>query len=200
MRRRWMIIAVLMMTLCLLCACGGKEKDPLQVPMDFRTELLARGGCAFELAARSEAGDRLWELELACALDPEGRGTVTVLAPESIAGISAVLEDGKNSLRYGELSLGLGTLPGTELAPAAAPGALVRAWARDWIASAGPEEDGLLVCYGEGPNTVRTRFDSGGVPLRAELLTDGRARFTAEIRNFEWKAEEDNETTEENLG
>jgi hypothetical protein len=71
-----MILAVLMMTLCLLCACGGKEKDPLQAPMDFRAELLARGGCAFELAARSEAGDRLWELELACALDPEGREEV----------------------------------------------------------------------------------------------------------------------------
>ena len=200
MRRRWMMIAVLMMNLCLLCACGGKAKDPLQAPMDFRAELLARGGCVFELAARSEAGDRLWELELACELDAEGNGSVTVLAPESIAGVSAVLEGGKGSLRYGELSLGLGTLPGTELSPAAAPGALVRAWARDWIASAGPDEDGLLVCYGDGPVTVRTRFDAGGVPLRAELLVDGRARFSAEIRKFEWKAEQDNETTEENLG
>lgn len=186
MRRRWMMIAVLMMNLCLLCACGGKEKDPLQAPMDFRAELLARGGCAFELAARSEAGDRLWELELACALDPEGRGTVTVLAPESIAGISAVLEDGKNSLRYGELSLGLGTLPGTELAPAAAPGALVRAWARDWIASAGTEDGTLLASYEDGALTVRTRFDASGVPIRAELALDGRTCFQAEIRNFEW--------------
>ncbi|MBR6120056.1 MAG: hypothetical protein IKQ04_07045 [Oscillospiraceae bacterium] len=200
MRRRWMIFAVPMMTLCLLCACGGKEQNPLRAPMDFRAELLARGGCAFELAARSEAGDRLWELELACELDAEGNGSVTVLAPESIAGIRAVLEGGKGSLRYGELSLGLGKLPGTELAPAAAPGALVRAWARDWIASAGPEEEGLLVCYGDGPLTVRTCFDAGGVPLRAELLVEGRTRFSAEIRKFEWKAKEHNETTEENLG
>jgi len=117
-----MIFAVPMMTLCLLCACGGKEQNPLQAPMDFRAGLLARGGCAFELAARCEAGDRLWELELACELDAEGNGSVTVLAPESIAGIRAVLEGGKGSLRYGELSLGLGKLPGTELAPAAAPG------------------------------------------------------------------------------
>ena len=200
MRRRNLFLAVLMMSLCLLCACGGKANDALQAPMDFRARLLAEGGCAFELEARAEAGDRLWELTLACALDAEGNGTVTVLAPESIAGISAVLEGGQGSLRYGELSLGLGTLPGTELAPAAAPGALVRAWARDWIASAGAEDGALLVCYGDGPDTVRTRFDGQNVPAHAELLADGSVRFSAEIRNFEWKAGITNETAEKDLG
>ena len=197
--RRWRI-AVPMLTLCLLCACGGKTNDPLQAPMDYRTDLLANGGCAFELDARVETGDRLWELSLDCELDANGDGTVKVLAPESIAGITAVTEGGTGSLRYDGVSLGLGTLPGTELAPAAAPGRLVRAWARDWIASAGPAEDALLACYEDGPVTVRPWFDAERVPLRAELAIDGTVRFFGEIRNFTWKAGNTDETTQENLG
>lgn len=185
MRRR-VFLAVPMMLLCLLCACNNKANDPLQAPMDFRAELLAHGGCAFELEALAETDGQSWALTLACGLDAEGSGTVTVLAPESIAGIAAVTDGETGSLVFEDLCLGLGTLPGTELAPAAAPGRLVRAWARDWIASAGTEDGALLACYEDGSLTARTWFDAEGVPLRAELSIDGRTRFTAEIRNFQW--------------
>ena len=190
MRHRKILIAVpMMLILCLLCACGGKANDPLQAAMDYRTELLSRGGCGFELEARAETGEgRLWELTLACDLDADGNGTVTVLAPESIAGISAVTDGETGSLRFADLCLGLGTLPGTELAPAAAPGRLIRAWARDWIASAGAEGESLLACYEDGRFAVNTWFDAAGIPVRAELAVDGQTHFTAEIRNFEWKA------------
>ena len=97
-------------------------------------------------------------------------------------------------------ALGLGRLPGTELAPAAAPGKLVRAWAQAWIASAGEEDPGSMARYEDGRFTVSTWFDENLTPLRAELAVDGKLCFTAEIRKFEWKALETNETTEENLG
>jgi hypothetical protein len=190
-----------MLLLCLLCACVGKaENDPLQAPMDFRTELLAKGGCRFELEALAESGGRLWPLTLACELDAAGNGSVTVLAPESIAGITAVTEGEDKGLRYEDLALGLGTLPGTELAPAAAPGRLVQAWTQDWILSAGPDAGALLVCYGTDELRVQTWFDAENVPLRAELAIDGTVRFTADIRNFEWKAGTTNETAKEDLG
>ena len=187
MRYRKTLIAVLMTTLCLLCACGGKANDPLQATMDFRAELLAHGGCAFELEALADTDGQTWALTLACDLDAKGNGTVKVLAPESIAGIAAVTDGERGSLVCKDLCLGLGTLPGTELAPAAAPGRLVRAWTRDWIASAGTEDGALLACYEDGSLTARTWFDAAGVPIRAELSTDGKTRFTAEIRNFQWK-------------
>ena len=199
MRQR-ICFAVLMMSLCLLCACGGKESEPIQAPMDFRRELLTRGGCAMELEARAESGNLVWELTLDCSLDPTGKGSVTVLAPESIAGVTALVDEAAGGLRYGDLALGLGLLPGTELAPAAAPGKLVRAWAQTWIASAGEEGPGSMARYEDGRFTVSTWFDENRVPLRAELAVDGKLCFTAEIRKFEWKALETNETTEENLG
>ena len=189
-----------MMLLCLLCACNNKANDPLQAAMDYRTALLGHGGCAFELEARADTGELLWELTLACALDASGGGTVTVLAPESIAGISAVVEDGGASLRYEELALGLGTLPGTELSPAQAPGRLVRAWAEAWITSAGAEGEGVLACYEDGDLAVRTWFDAGKTPLQAELAVDGQVYFSGEIKNFTWKAENDYETVEKDLG
>ena len=183
-----MLVAVpMMLCLCLLCACGGKADDPVQAPMDFRAALLSKGGCAFELEAVAEAGDLLWQLTLRCELDAAGDGTVTVLAPESIAGISARSEGGTGSLVYDGVRLGLGTMPGTELAPAAAPGRLVRAWAQDWIAAAGPDSGGLQVCYEDGSVRIDTWFDAENVPVRAELAADGQVRLTAKIRTFKWK-------------
>lgn len=197
---RRMLFAVPMMLLCLLCACAGGESEILQTPMDHRSALLARGGCAFDLDARAEAGDRSWNLSLSCALDAEGSGSVRVLAPESIAGISAVLDGPSGELRYEDLALGLGTLPGTELAPAAAPGQLVRAWSHAWIASAGDDGGSLLAEYEDGALTVRTWFTPEGLPCRAELVREGKVCFAAEIRNYQWKAGETNETTQEDLG
>ncbi len=183
--RRSLILAVpMMLILCLLCACSGGGNDPLQTPMDFRTTLLGRGGCAFELEAQADTGELVWALTLACELDPEGRGTVTVLAPESIAGISAVTREDGDALCYEDLALGLGTLPGTELSPAQAPGRLVRAWTGAWIASAGAEAESPLACYEEGDLGVRTWFDAEGRPTRAELAVDGQVFFTGEIKNF----------------
>ena len=190
----------MMLMLCLLCACAGKANDPLQAAMDFRAELLARGGCSFEAEALAETDGQLWALTLACDLDADGNGTVRVLAPESIAGISAVTDGETGSLVYEDLCLGLGTLPDTELAPAAVPGRLVRAWTRDWIASAGTEDGALLVCCEDGSLTVRTWLDAENRPIRAGLALDGKGCFTAEIRNFEWKAGTKDETAEENLG
>ena len=168
--------------------------------MDFRTALLGRGGCAFELEARADTGELLWELTLSCELDPEGKGSVTVLAPESIAGISAVTRDNGEDLCYEDLALGLGTLPGTELSPAQAPGRLVRAWTGVWIASAGEEGKGVLACYEDEALGVRTWFDAEGLPTHAELAVDGQVYFTGEIKNFTWKAENDYETAETDLG
>jgi len=198
--RRLLLAVPMMLCLCLLCACAGGSNDPLQAALDYRTELLGHGGCAFELEAQADTGELVWALTLACELDPAGNGTVTVLAPESIAGISAVCEDGGASLRYEDLTLGLGTLPGTELSPAQAPGRLVRAWAQAWIDSAGAEQDGILACFEDGDLTVLTRFDAAGLPTRAELAVNGQVRFTAEIQNFTWKDGNEHETAEKNLG
>ncbi|MBQ1371385.1 MAG: hypothetical protein IIY70_00510 [Oscillospiraceae bacterium] len=198
MRQKWLAVPMLM--LCLLCACGSKETNPVQAAVEFRSALLTHGGCGFTLEAQADSGEGVWALTLECNLDQRGGGTVTVLAPESIAGISAALDAETGQLRYQDLALGLDLLPGTELAPAAVPGRIVRAWAEDWIASVGPEGEAQLVCYEEPGLEVRTWFDAAGTPLRAELLRNGQRCFAGEIQNFEWKAGTNNETTQENLG
>ena len=177
-------LSALMTALLLLTGCAGgpgvegkleRQRDALRSCPEIR----------FQAEVTGAAGDRVFTCTLDCVSTPE-ETVLTVASPESIAGIAAVTDGETGSLVCDGLCLGLGTLPGTELAPAAAPGRLVRAWARDWIASAGTEDGALLACYEDGSLTARTWFDAEGVPLRAELSIDGRTRFTAEIRNFQW--------------
>ena len=50
-----------------------------------------------------------------------------------------------------------------------------------------PED--LLACYQGKDLEIRTWFDAGGLPLRAELALDGEVRFQGDVKNLAWKEE-----------
>ena len=84
-----------MMTLCLLLtACGGtggEAGDAADARMPYRN----MAGCVMEAEVSCTQDGAAWEATLRCDYVPEGETTVEVLAPETIAGVKAVLSDGK---------------------------------------------------------------------------------------------------------
>ena len=186
MRRR--TLAVLTMLLCLLCACGGKENSPLQTPIDFRADLLNSGGCSFQAQISAEVEERMYDLTLDCSCLSGGTARVTVLAPETIAGVCAETDGKTGKLLYDGLSLAFGLPCDQRLAPVAMPAAVCRAWAEGMITSTGQEEEGLLAVYSMGsddPVTVRTWFGPEGTPIRAELVWMGRVCGRMQIADYQ---------------
>ena len=202
--RRVAMLAVLTMLLCLLCACGGKEKDELQAPMDFRAALLTAGGCSFRLDGQTEVEGRIFAYSLRCACTTDGASEVEVTAPESIAGIRIRTAPGEAKLLYDGVELTFGEADDPRLAPAAAPSTLLSAWTDAYITDAGREEGQLLVCYRLGYDDdaifVYTRFDDEGKPASAELVYDGRTVSRLTVSEFEFTNGGNDETTQEDLG
>ena len=193
-----------MMLLCLLCACGGKENNPLQAPLDFRAALLNAGGCRLKLEGTADVGDRIWEFALDADLRTDGSADLTLTGPERIAGITAHLEGAEGRLDCEEVHVEFGIPEDERLAPAAAPTTLILAWSEGYLASAGPEGEETRAVFelGYGAEALRvdTWFDGKGVPLRAELSREGRTRTRLTISDFDLYAGGEHETAEEDLG
>ena len=203
MRRKcW--IAVLMMLLCLLCACSGKKKDELQAPVDFRASLLGAGGCTFILDGKTEVEGKLFTYALRCRCTTDGASEVEVTAPESIAGIRIRTAPGEAKLLYDGVELTFGETDDPRLSPAAAPATLIAAWTEAFISDTGREEGKLQVCYRLGYDDdaiyVYTRFDDSGKPVSAELVFEGSTVSTLTVSEFAFSTGGNNETTEEDLG
>ena len=87
--RKWLCVP--MMALLLLSACGGKGE---QEAADLRDRYHDMDGCVMEAAVSCSQGDRAWQAELRCEYVPDGRTTVEVLSPETIAGVRALEQHG----------------------------------------------------------------------------------------------------------
>ncbi len=202
--RRGSLIAVLMMLLCLLSACGGKEKKELQASVDFRTELLRAGGCRFRLDGRTEVEDRIYEYSLLCRCGTDGASEVEVLAPEPIAGIRVRTAPGEAKLLYDGAELTFGEPEEPRLAPAAAAATLVSAWTEANITDVGREDGALQMCcrfgYDEDGLLVYTTFDEKGKPASAELVCSSRTVTVLTISDFEFTTGGNDEITQEDMG
>ena len=187
--RKWLCVP--MMALLLLSACGGKGE---QEAADLRDRYHDMDGCVMEAAVTCSQGDRVWQAELRCVYEPEGKTTVEVLAPESIAGVRAVLEGEELTLEYEDLCLNAGTLSSQSVSPMACLPRLMSALRDGWLLEENEERWNDVACRrllvdqsgvqdGKIVSAVWLRLDDG-TPLRGEISVDGENILTAEFTSF----------------
>ena len=187
------LLCVPMMTLCLLLsACGGAGEQESAASM--RDDYHDMSGCTMEATVSCTQGDQVWEASLRCDYTPGGETTVEVLAPETIAGVKAVLDGNSWALEYEDLCLNAGTLSQEDLSPMACLPQLMDALRDGWLVEENWEDWGEVPCLrvtvdqsgihdGKILSTVWLRQDDG-TPLRGEIAVDGEIILTAEFTSF----------------
>lgn len=178
-----------MMMLCLLLvSCGGAEEETIDIRQPYRDMT----GCEMEAKVTCTQFDCLWEAELKCDWTPE-ESRVEVLAPEHIAGVTAVLRGEELSLEYEDLCLDAGTLSSQRIGPAACLPRLMSALREGWLLEENGEEWGETPCRrlaldqsgADGGKIVSTVWlKEDGTPLRGEIAVDGEIILTAEFTAF----------------
>ena len=185
-RLRKKLTALLLALPALLCACAGKpaKQDLAQPALDFRQALL-ENGCSFEAEITADFEDYVYSFTLSCEEDSDGSMQMRILAPDTLAGITAQIEGERAKLVFGDTEAAFGTLSGLGISPMAAPAYLAQAW---------------RCGYGEDEIRVDTWF-SDGAPVRAELSCDGHTTVQIDVTDFNLrKAETNNESTQKNMG
>ena len=191
MRKR---MCVPMMTLCLLLtACGGAGEETGGAA-EARLPYRDMAGCTMEATVSCDQDGALWQADLRCEYVPEGEIAVEVLAPETIAGVRAVLSDGETALVYEDLCLNAGTLGSEEVSPMACLPRLMDALREGWLLEENQENWGEVPCVrltvdqtgGGGGKILSTLWlrEAGGTPLRGEIAVDGEIILTADFTSF----------------
>lgn len=187
-RIKWLILYLAGAGL-LLSACAGSQDGEVQRALDFRTSLLASEQCTYTADVTAEVGQRVYDFTLDCSYHPQDdHAELTVVAPDTIAGIAAAVEGETAQVSFEDTSLEFGTMAGGRIAPLQLPQLLGNAWTYGYVESQAKEQDGWLVTYrvgyGNDERLICTRFDEEMTPLQSEVYYDGSCVLTAEIKSY----------------
>jgi len=183
----------LMMTPLLLAGCSmGEENKEEPLPVFCAAEMEAEVLC--------HCGDELRSYTLTCNWTPE-TAEVTVLAPETSAGLTARWDGEALTLAYDDLILDAGPWSGTDLSPAMVLPSMASAMRSGYPLERGREDIGETPCLrvtyetDEGDTLYSIWYTAEKSPLRCEVERDGVLLFEVSVTDF--RGEEEGEQTDE---
>jgi len=186
-RKAWLFAPMLML---LLTACGGgEEKDPA---VELQRQYAAVEAATLEADVTCHYEDEARSYTLLCAYTPSC-STVTVLAPEELAGISATVEAGTLTLSYEDISLDAGSYSAASISPVAALPKLMEAAANGYVTEESSEALEERPCLrlscdlqDDTGMVYTTWFDQESIlPLHSEISIDGAVVYDVTWNRFE---------------
>lgn len=180
--------AALILSLLLLSGCANADRQ-IDRAMELRSRLLNGQGCGFTAGITADYGDELYTFTLECQGDEQGNVTFTVVEPETIAGITGSITQEGGKLTFDDTALEFPLLADDQVTPVSAPWLLLKTLRGGYLTSAG--EDGELLrltindSYEEDALQLDIWLDGENIPVRADILYDGRRILSLTIGDFQ---------------
>ncbi len=189
------MICVLMISL-LLSACGGTEGESGDaLALKLRGEFLAADSCSGTAVVTADYGQRIYRYEMNFLSDEE-QTTLTLTAPETVAGLTARLswEDG-SVLEYDGAVIETGPLNEAGLTPVSSIPSMLRTLREGYLDTCVLEEreEGRTLRItsrdpamepGQGPETVIWFSGEPMRPVRGEIWQDDLCVIQCEFSTF----------------
>lgn len=178
-------VAVLLMVFLL---SGCSSSDSMQRGLALRERLLKSNGCSFDAVITADYGEKVYYFSMQCKTDNNGDLTFTVTAPETISGITGSIRQQGGNLTFDEQVLAFEMLADGQVTPVSAPWLFIKTMRSGYLAFSGITEGGLQLgiddSYEDHPLHLDIWFDSADLPIRCEILWQGRRVVSLEVRNF----------------
>ena len=180
-------LAALMLILATLTGCS-KTKDMLDKAMTLRAELLACQSCTFDATITADYGDKLHTFGMYCVGDNDGVVRFEVTAPETLAGITGILDGEEGKLTFDDQGVAFSMLADGQVTPVSGPWILMKTLMGGYLTACNQEEDlvHLMIrdSYEEDALDLEIWLDGESYPVQTEIGYEGRRILTMEIENF----------------
>lgn len=173
--------------LCLLSGCGS-TKSLLHRGTELRERVLEAEGCSFTMTVHADFGDNTYSFSMACNADSQGNVTFSVTEPESISGISGVIDTAGGRLTFDDTALAFSLLADGELSPVSAPWLFLKTLRSGYLKTVSMEDELLRLTiddsYESDAMQLDIWLDSADYPIHAETIWQGRRILSMEIEDF----------------
>lgn len=153
-----------------------------------RNRILSAEGCSFQAEITADYGEKIQVFTLSCEMDKQGNLTFTVVAPDTISGISGSITEFGGGLKFDATTLAFPLLADGQLSPVSTPWILMRALRSGYIESCGQDDDLFRATihdsYAENALQLEIWFNNAQQPVRGEFIWDGRRILTVVVSNF----------------
>lgn len=175
------------MIVLLFSGCASNNK-PLEQGMEFRSRLLSAQGCQFSAVITADYGDEVYTFSTDCRADSTGEIAFCVSQPETLSGISGTVSDTGGTLTFEDTALCFPLLADDQLSPVSAPWIFLKTLRSGCLTSACMEEEWLRLCVDDSYQEDALRLDiwmnEERMPVRSDILYDGKRILSLEIENF----------------
>ncbi len=153
-----------------------------------REHILAADGCSFEMEITADFGDATYSFGLQCEADKQGNVRFSVLTPETIAGITGIIDQTGGKLTFDDKALVFSLLADGEVSPVSAPWLVLKTLRSGYLSGAGSEGEYTRITaydsYEIDALQVDIWLDGQGMPIQAETIWQGRRVLSMRIHNF----------------
>lgn len=179
--------AALLLAALLLTGCS-QSNAPLEHGMSLRTRLLSAAGCSFDADITADYGDAVHRFSMECTMDSGGTVKFTVQKPDSISGITGILDAQTGGLTFDDSILYFPMLADDQVTPISAPWLLMKTLRSGCITSAGQDEKSIRLSiddsYEDDALHLDIWLDEADCPIRAEVLFRERKILSLDVKNF----------------
>lgn len=177
----------LLILISILCGCrNGKEE--LEGALALRQRLLNSDGCAFSAEITADYGEELYQFTVDCHGDKQGNLAFSVVAPESIAGITGKITELGGSLTFDDVVLAFPPMADGQFTPAAAPWIFLKTLRSGYIVSSTSEGSLTYLQIDDSYSNEALHLDiwlnEEQNPVRGEILWQGRRILSLSVKDF----------------
>ena len=180
-------IAAIVLCLLVLTGCGTGASE-IDGAMDLRQKLLDAGGCEFDCVIWADYIDVVHKFSLHCSFDKTGSLSFQVTEPESIRGITGVIDSEGGKLTFDDQALVFQLMADGYISPVSAPWVFMKTLRSGYIHGCGKDGEGMRMIlhdsYEENPLQIDVWTDAGANPVRSEILWQGRRILSLDVSNF----------------
>lgn len=157
--------------------------------MALRSKVLGCTSCSFDASVTADYGDATHTFAMTCQGDSQGNLTFQVTEPESISGITGAFAAGKGKLTFDDAALEFPLLADDQVTPVSGPWIFLKTLLGGYLTSCGEDGDFLRLTIDDSYEDDALQMDiwlnREDIPVRAEILYDGRRIVSMDIGNFE---------------